>query len=67
MIFVELAPLITKLTTHSKFTSNKISNLNTVAVPQSRTVLDSHADTRAVGCNDLFTHPHAVFGLTNFF
>ena len=59
--FVELAPLITKLKTHYKFTSTKLFNLSTVDVPQSRTDLDSHANTCVVGCNALITHSHEVF------
>ena len=64
--FVELAPLITKFATHSKFTSTKLFNLSTVAVPQSRTDLDSHADTCVVGCNSLITHSREFFGMPKF-
>ena len=64
--FVELAPLISKFTTHSKFTSTKLFNLSTVTVHQSRTDLESHADTCVVGCNSLITHSHEVFGTAKF-
>ena len=38
--------------------NNQVDTISTLSMPQSRTDLDSYADTCVVGCNSLITHYH---------
>ena len=49
-----------------QFSSTKLVNISTIAVPQSCTDLDSHADTCVLGCNALITHSYEVFAIPKF-
>ena len=59
--FVEIAPVVSHISKPLvNLGSTILARLSTLSVSQSRTDLDSHADTCVVGYDALVTHVHEV-------
>ena len=66
-MFVEIAPVASHISKPLvRSGTSRLVRLSTLSVSQSRTDLDSHADTCVVGNNALVTHIHEVNGQPKF-
>ena len=67
---VTLSPLATRVSRHNQVktinNNNRFNNTCTISIPQSRTDLDSHADTCVVDRNVLITHYHGANGQSKY-
>ena len=67
---VGLAPIVTHISCNRHINqlinTNCYNNISTISIPQSRTDLDSHADTCVVDRNVLITHYHGANGQSKY-